>query len=131
MLFLGLRGRDVVGLLWTERITGERTAEVHPSDRMDIIEAGLDAGGAIPARRSGCASIGVALVWVRRAERRRGLATALVDVARQRGAYVGLPPIPLEQVAFTQPTQQGLNFAARYAGAVRGGNVLVYRPSWA
>ena len=50
------------------------------------------------------AAVGVAVIWVARSERRRGLATAMVDSVRRS-----------EPVAFSQPTELGWSFASSYS----------------
>lgn len=125
-LLLALRGRRVVGLLWAERVSGARlveVADVEASDNMLDNEAAVQLAGI-------AASLGVALIWVRRSEQRRHLATSLVDAARKAGANLGCAEIPLEQVAFSQPTTQGFAFASRYLQKARSGKVLVYVPDW-
>ena len=57
------------------------------------------------------------------AQRRRGVATRLVDCARRHLVY-GFA-VPAAQVAFSQPTPRGQRFAARYTGR---DTFLVYRP---
>lgn len=129
-VLLGLRAREVVGLVWVEW-----AAEA------ELLLEGRNPGGAslpdevqvegLPAEstQAGGAALGVVLLWTRRAERRRGLATALVDAARQHAAGVVAAPLPLAKVAFSQPTDSGFAFARRYCQGVHGGRVLIYHPS--
>eukprot|EP00927_Polykrikos_kofoidii_P062877 TRINITY_DN57676_c0_g1_i1.p1 TRINITY_DN57676_c0_g1~~TRINITY_DN57676_c0_g1_i1.p1 ORF type:complete len:277 (+),score=40.55 TRINITY_DN57676_c0_g1_i1:240-1070(+) len=132
ILLMGLRGRIVVGLLWAERVAAHRVFEV-----ADVSDCGKSHG-------SGCVSttashgdqhkqvavLGVALIWVRRGEQRRGLATALVNAARRQPATFGCQDVALEEVAFSQPTDQGFEFASRYLHCARKGKVLIYEPPW-
>mmetsp|Transcript_44545 Transcript_44545/g.92789 ORF Transcript_44545/g.92789 Transcript_44545/m.92789 type:complete len:277 (+) Transcript_44545:57-887(+) len=127
-VLLGLRGREVTGLLWAERpaaAAGLLEIEGNGSEERNSEEP----AATIAASRE-CARLGVALIWVRKAERRRGLATALVDAARCHLAGLGAPHVPPEQVAFSQPTDLGRLFAGHYSRAARAGKILIYRPSW-
>lgn len=132
-ILLGVRGREVVGLIWAERVDGPwclRYADAEEEAAAPAAAATAGAAAALPAaeRRAPRAALGVALVWVRRTERRRGLATALVDAARRQAAVLGGRPVPPEEVAFSQPTSLGLAFARQYAGDVHRGRALVYQP---
>lgn len=127
-VILGLRGREVAGLLWAERpaaAAGLVEIEGEGSKERTSEEPASTAAGS-----QRCARLGVALIWVRKAERRRGLATALVDAARCHLAGLGEPPVPSEEVAFSQPTDLGRAFAGHYTRPACGGKILVYRPSW-
>ncbi|CAK9059428.1 unnamed protein product [Durusdinium trenchii] len=75
-----------------------------------------------PKRCAAPPSLGVALVWVRRRERRRGLATALVDCLRRLNGGA--------TVAFSQPTDLGFAFATRYSRQQRFDSPMVYDPAW-
>nr|CCC46386.1 conserved hypothetical protein [Trypanosoma vivax Y486] len=57
---------------------------------------------------------GVQLVWVAEQHRRRGVATTLIDLARRSVSYGR--DIPLEGVAFSEPTALGRLFACKYTG---------------
>lgn len=118
MLLLGLRGREIVGLIWAKPT---RTAQLCATNAtLDDIQ-----------RTAGVrTTIGVEIIWVRRSERRRGVATALVDAVREQAASFGGLPVPREAVAFSQPTEMGSSFAGSYSkSASRNGRVLVYQPS--
>lgn len=68
-------------------------------------ERGTKPGGALKAWTCrGQAAVGVAVIWVARRERRRGLATAMVDSLRCSAP-----------VAFSQPTELGWSFASSYS----------------
>lgn len=67
-------------------------------------------------------TLGVRLIWVSVESRHRGLATELVDEARKRIIYGSV--IPKAEVAFSQPTTEGLAFARSYIYPTR--NVLAY-----
>mmetsp|Transcript_82395 Transcript_82395/g.215042 ORF Transcript_82395/g.215042 Transcript_82395/m.215042 type:complete len:273 (+) Transcript_82395:65-883(+) len=128
-ILLALRGRDVLGVLWAERIAG---ADLCFASSM------CDGGAGAPAACSEVSlgrsaareepALGVVLLWSRRSERKRGTATRLVDAARSLCARAGAAPVSLDKLAFSQPTDSGLAFAKRYLGGAHGGDVLVYHP---
>jgi len=155
-VLLALRGRQVLGLLWVERITNAEILHIAEEDAIGapaassaIATAGagslvskasdvLSAAGDVTVNDSPKAmaspvavraTLGVALVWVRRTERRKGLATAMLDAARGCMAGLGSPPIPLTEVAFSQTTDMGSRLAKSYIGASHSGGVLMYSPS--
>lgn len=61
------------------------------------------------------ATLGVCQVWVHAAHRRQHVATQLLDAARRHALY-GFPPVPVQECAFSQPTESGRAFAAAYCG---------------
>mmetsp|Transcript_95710 Transcript_95710/g.167127 ORF Transcript_95710/g.167127 Transcript_95710/m.167127 type:complete len:203 (-) Transcript_95710:38-646(-) len=124
-ILLGLRGREVCGLLWAERLEAEKI-ELWEATKASNEAGSLPLGASVGLR----ASLGINLIWVRRSERRRGLARALVDAARARTQILGsTAPTPVEEVAFSETTDQGFAFAASYLADARGGGrVLTFRP---
>jgi len=137
VVFLGLRGREVFALLVAESLPVGAALEVvgapQDRDRLAQISEGQEASLAeqLPATNlSRRATLGVNLIWVRRTERRKGLATALVDAARRHaGGNFGAASVPKTEVAFSQPTEAGATFAARYSQHQSNAksHVLVYR----
>lgn len=121
-MLLALRGREVVGLLWAERATSAALLEADEADSH---------GGATETAPQVPVQLGVALVWVRRSERRRGLATAMLDAARSCMAPFGAAVVSKAAVAFSQPTSMGAALACGYSGAYHAKRVPVYCPSWA
>jgi N-acetyltransferase len=67
--------------------------------------------------------LGVRAMWVHSTARRRGVATILLDVARQVACFGAT--VPRAACAFTSPTAAGRAFATRYCGTAR---LLVYNP---
>ncbi|ORC89054.1 putative peroxisome targeting signal 1 receptor [Trypanosoma theileri] len=63
---------------------------------------------------TGSSFCGIQFFWVSNAHRRSGIATMLVELARQNVSY-GFE-IPAEQVAFSEPTVYGKIFARKYTG---------------
>lgn len=66
------------------------------------------------------ATLGISRIWVHPAHRRQSLATRLFNSARYNFIY-GFT-IPLEEIAFSQPTDDGKHFATS-----KNPNYLVYR----
>jgi N-acetyltransferase len=72
------------------------------------------------------AVLGIYQIWVHDKHRCRGIASALVDVARKH-MYFGYSAIPVDQIAFSSPTESGLAFAKLYNHRHQNSNaVLVY-----
>ena len=71
------------------------------------------------------ANLGIRLLWVKASHRSTGIATKLVDVARERLVF-GYTSIPARQVAFSSPTESGLGFARAYMKR-HGVPLLVYQ----
>ena len=118
-------GDRVAGVLFAEPI--RRAHRTIPNDA--DVDADADADGD-PLRgvlRRGDATeravVGIRAVWVHPGHRRGGVATRLLDAARQGvvGGYVA----GAEECAFTQPTEAGRSFATRACGDERG-TFLVY-----
>jgi len=57
---------------------------------------------------------GISRIWVHNSARRRGIASRLLEVARENLVYGFV--IPRKQVAFSQPTIDGKLFALHYTG---------------
>ena len=66
-------------------------------------------------------SAGIARVWISNESRRKGLATCLLDCARETFCF-GVE-IPKSQIAFSQPTAHGHKLAMKYFGCT---DYLVY-----
>lgn len=76
-LLLALKGREVLALLSAERIGAVACPE--GKTKQKSTESAFDSAQRAPV------SLGVAVVWVRRRERRRGLATSMVDCQQLSG----------------------------------------------
>jgi len=76
------------------------------------------------------AMMGIHQIWVHKKARRQGIASRLVSTARTH--FVFGTTVPVEMVAFSSPTQAGINFAQGYVDGVSvgangdAGEVLVY-----
>jgi N-acetyltransferase len=60
---------------------------------------------------------GINRIWVHNKHRRRGIASRLVDAARNHVLFDRV--LTLSQIAFSQPTQDGRSFGAKYLGSAR------------
>jgi len=67
------------------------------------------------------AVLGINRIWVTKSERRKQIATTLLDIARQHMFYNYI--VKKEEIAFSQPTQEGRKLATNYLGK----NFLVYK----
>lgn len=65
-------------------------------------------------------TLGIGLLWTHPVARHRGIATRLVHAARQHSIF-GMK-VARQDVAFSNPTQAGYNFALRYSNASNGSN---------
>ncbi|CAG0916395.1 unnamed protein product [Notodromas monacha] len=69
---------------------------------------------------------GVSRMWTVPNRRRKGIASSLLDCSRKTfGATVGQRTLTTKEIAFTDPTPDGLNFAMKYCDSKE---FLVYRP---
>lgn len=60
------------------------------------------------------AVLGVSRIWVAPKYRRKGIATRLLEAGRNSFVYGAI--VPKSQVAFSQPTEDGLKLATEYFG---------------
>lgn len=141
-LLLALRGKEVLGLLSAERVGPTTCCELRESidgGRPEVQPAKRPRVDTQPAASKDDSVLGVALIWVRRSERRRGLASTLVDAARRLESQSrstcagGQAREGAVKVAFSQPTELGKAFATKYAlakarGASDSSEPLVYQP---
>lgn len=91
-LLMALKGREVLALLSAERIAGavacpdsvetKQKSQKSQKSQTDSLEQRVPRAPRAPV----ASTLGVAVVWVRRRERRRGLATSMVDCRGLRAA---------------------------------------------
>lgn len=116
-------GDRVAGVLFAEPI--RRAHRTIPNDADVDADANGDAMRGVLRRGDATerAVVGIRAVWVHPGHRRGGVATRLLDAARQGvvGGYVA----GADECAFTQPTEAGRSFATRACGDERG-TFLVY-----
>ena len=96
--------KRVVGLLSVRRI--QRAYELLPSSISRSCSL-----------NSSKALLGIHQIWVHNSHRSRGIASKLVTAARDHFIFGMM--IPLELVAFSSPTEEGLRFAKRYLDSER------------
>jgi hypothetical protein len=122
--FLSLRGKEVLGLLSAEHCSLSQVSRHRISSRAAALGAKEEvAGTGIDQALANESLLGIALIWVRRSERRRGVATSLLDAARQASG------VSRDHVAFSQPTELGFSFAAAYEASGVKNDILVYEPN--
>ena len=88
-----------------------RPRHVTPSNKCTIL-FGLER-----SRKSSKATLGIHQMWVHMNYRNQGMARALVDAARTHMVF-GYN-IPVDQLAFSSPTESGVQFARRYSSRHR------------
>ncbi|KAL3811911.1 hypothetical protein ACHAXA_001436 [Cyclostephanos tholiformis] len=112
--YLYISKKRIVGLLLVKRI--QRAYELIPSKGNHEQNKG-NSSSISRSLKPSKALLGVHQIWVHKSHRHRGIASRLVTAARDHlifGMYV-----PLELVAFSSPTNEGLRFAKRYVGSDR------------
>lgn len=113
--YMCISKKRVVGLVMVKRV--QRAYELLPSEEGD---GANNNGGTSSISRSlkpSKALLGVHQIWVHRLHRHRGIASKLVTAARDHLIF-GMV-VPLELVAFSSPTDEGLRFAKSYVGSER------------
>jgi hypothetical protein len=122
--------RLVVGLCIGKQLSEAQRAEAASGDAYDDANANDDKRSASTSSADDWASsatrlsehslrgsiiCGVEIMWVLEPLRRCGIATALVHEMRKHLVYGGFE-IPVNAVAFSQPTRDGKQFAASFSG---------------
>ena len=117
--YMYISKKRVVGLLMVKRI--QRAYELFPSKHgseggcSDTVE---DNSSSISrSLKPSKALLGVHQIWVHKSHRHRGIASKLVTAARDHLIFGMM--VPLELVAFSSPTDEGLRFAKSYVGSDR------------
>jgi GNAT superfamily N-acetyltransferase len=114
--FLFVVQQRIVGLLLTETITQAFVACQDDNDKT---------GQSITWGKPCKANLGIHLLWVKASHRNKGIATKLLDTARERLVF-GYTSISPALVAFSSPTQSGLAFAQAYMKRFKA-PLLVYQ----
>lgn len=109
--------KRVAGLLMVKRI--QRAYKLLPSKEGDGGSNNNDNSSTSISRslKSSKALLGVHQIWVHNSHRSKGIASKLVTAARDHLIFGMM--VPLELVAFSSPTDEGLRFAKRYTGLER------------
>lgn len=115
VIYAFIYGHDkiIAGLLVVENISADTVVEVNK----DTDLTSLDINNNNPNNTNEnfprvSAVVGIKLVWVHSLYRRKGLATTMLDAARQSFQYGTV--ISRQQLAFSQPTAEGLELASKY-----------------
>ena len=109
--------KRAVGLVLVEEITTAYPI-LDNSPTLSLSTSKLDTAnqlkfGLTRSHQTSRAVLGIYQIWVHDKHRRRGIASTLVDVARKH-MYFGYSAIPVDQIAFSSPTEAGLAFAKLY-----------------
>jgi N-acetyltransferase len=115
--YLYISKKRVVGLLLVKRI--QRAYQVVlPNNANDTDDKKTASSFSISrSLKSTRALLGIHQIWVHSSHRNKGIASKLVTAARDHLIF-GMA-IPLELVAFSSPTEEGLQFARSYVGVER------------
>jgi hypothetical protein len=112
--YLYIAKKRVVGLLLVKRINKAYELMHEKSEgRTSSISRGTKPHPAI---------MGIHQIWVHNLHRHKGIATKLLECAR--GSFTFGMVIPIEQIAFSSPTEDGVGLAKKFVG--KGEKVLVY-----
>jgi N-acetyltransferase len=112
--YLYISKKRIVGLLLVKRIHRAYELQYEHSDgKTHSISRGTTPHPAI---------LGIHQIWVHNLHRHKGIATKLLESAR--GNFTFGMVIPIEKVAFSSPTEDGVGLAKRYIGEDE--KVLVY-----
>jgi N-acetyltransferase len=110
--FVCVVNKRAVGLVLVEEIdTAYRILESTPrtsTSGMMQLDVGLTRSNQ-PSK----AVMGIYQIWVHHKHRRHGIASTLLDIARKHMCF-GYSAIPIDQIAFSSPTESGLAFAKLY-----------------
>jgi N-acetyltransferase len=93
------------------------------ADSTDFLSQSFDMDSIVCSKDAHEAALGVSRIWVHTDERRKGIATKLIDAARAHHIQKFGRVIPKSLIAFSQPTRDGKHFAVNYFGKK---NFLVY-----
>ncbi|PRP79678.1 hypothetical protein PROFUN_12576 [Planoprotostelium fungivorum] len=113
-IFLYINNKRVIGCIVAEII--EEASPLIPA-------ADEQSSHAMCSKKKRAAVCGISRIWVHPKDRRKGVATRLLDATRSNLVY-GCN-VKVEQTAFTQPTSDGGHLFSRYTGLTQ---FLVYQP---
>jgi N-acetyltransferase len=109
--YMYISKKRVVGLLLVKRI--QRGYEFLPCEKNTSNVSSSISRSLKPSK----ALMGIHQIWVHKSHRHRGIASNLVTAARDHLIF-GMV-VPLELIAFSSPTEEGLRFAQSYVGSER------------
>ena len=109
--YMYISKKRVVGLLMVKRI--QRAYELLPPNKEE--EESKGNSSISRSLKPSKALLGVHQIWVHKSHRQRGIASKLVTAARDHLIFGMM--VPLELVAFSSPTDEGLVFAKGYTAS--------------
>lgn len=125
-IYLYTKEKIVLGCLITENVSVKSlvhlTSTVKSTDVMTKINHDVNTEEKINDNIADTpCTLGIKIIWVHKDYRRRKIANKLVDAARQRFAFGKV--LKRDEIAFSQPTNDGLAFALRYC---KSDKILAY-----
>lgn len=121
--FLRIEGGHCVGFCLAEKLSVAYRVSNPQATRDDIGSSGaaLNSSSISHSTASDVALLGISRIWTSQANRKCGIATSLLECARNNFFY-GME-VPKELMAFSQPTESGGRLAVRYFGTESGWHV--------
>ena len=113
--YMYISSKRVVGLLLVKRI--QRGYEFLPPSVQRYRNVNDASSSISRSLKPSKALLGIHQIWVHKSHRHRGIASHLVTTARDHLIF-GMA-VPLELIAFSSPTEEGLRFAQSYVGSER------------
>jgi N-acetyltransferase len=124
-IYLYTKEKIVLGCLITEKVPVKSlvhlTSTVKSTDVMTKINNEINTEENSTNNIDVPCTLGIKIIWVHRDYRRQKIANKLVDIARQRFAFGKV--LKRNEIAFSQPTSDGLAFALTYC---KSDKVLAY-----
>lgn len=136
-VYLYIRGSKCVGACLAERIQeafavvdstcsvpATPSAHTDPSPTIDVVDqVRVESSSISISSMPSPALLGISRIWTSKLERKKGIATSLLDAAREDFLY-GMR-IEKVTVAFSQPTGSGGNLARKWFGRRTGWHVYI------
>lgn len=121
--FLRIEGNHCVGFCLAEKISvAYRVSNLQAKKHgIGISSPVLESSSISHSTASDVALLGISRIWTSKANRKCGIATNLLECARNSFFY-GME-VPKELMAFSQPTESGGRLAVRYFGIESGWHV--------
>ena len=118
--YLYVSNKRIVGLLMVKRIQRAYQVVLPKGTGTNDRETNDESSTSFSISRSlkpSRALLGIHQIWVHSSHRNKGIASKLVTAARDHLIFGMM--VPLELVAFSSPTMEGLKFAKSYLGVER------------
>jgi N-acetyltransferase len=117
--FLYIRGMKCAGMCLAQRISTAFAVISPNSSAANSTDLNRDSSSSVSrSSEQRKAVLGVSRIWTSNSARRAGIASTLLETARQNFLF-GIE-VPKEQMAFSQPTESGGKLARRWFGQESG-----------